>query len=67
MSEIKSINDMERDIQFISNIISQIADYAQFNDMDVNDTLETIANDILTICKIADFNGLKKGDNEHGN
>lgn len=60
-------NDIENDTQLMNDVISYICDYARYNDMNINDTLKIVAENILAICEIADFNGWKKGENEHGN
>lgn len=55
----------ENDIEFITSVISQICDYAIDNGMNATDTLKTVANNILAICEIADFDEWKRGA-EHG-
>lgn len=44
------------DIDFMMHIISEIADYAVKNKMQPDDTLETIAENILALLKISTFN-----------
>lgn len=48
-------NPRKRDRDFLTEIIAQICDYAVDNKMNTNDTIVTIANNILTIAKLANF------------
>ena len=56
MSEVKLGND----VKFMSHIIEEICDYAIDNNMNPNDTMETIANNLLTILSISTFENWKK-------
>ena len=56
MSEIELSNDAK----FMSHIIEEICDYAIDNNMNPNDTMETIANNLLTILSISTFEEWKK-------
>ena len=47
------------DADFISHIISEICDYAVANDMQPDDTLNTIADNILSLLEICTFNNWK--------
>ena len=47
---------LNRDIEIISSIITQICDYAVNNGIEPNDTLKRISSNILFIGEISDFN-----------
>jgi hypothetical protein len=51
MSEVELSND----VKFMSHIIEEICDYAVDNNMNPNETMETIANNLLTILSISTF------------
>ena len=51
---------MEDDRKFLVDILFQIRDYAIAHDMEPDDTIKTTANNMLSLLKIATFNG---GDN----
>lgn len=55
------MKQVENDMRLMVDVISHICDYARDNDMRVTDTLKTVAENILAICEIADFDGWKKG------
>ncbi len=44
------------DEEFMTKIIADICDYAVKNDMEPDDTLRTIANNILSVLKVSTFN-----------
>ena len=44
------------DTDFMTHIISEICTYAVENEMEPDDTLETIAENILALLKISTFN-----------
>jgi hypothetical protein len=50
----------KRDMDFMNKIIVEICDYSVDNRLDVNDTLETVANNILSILEVASFANWKK-------
>lgn len=52
--------ELSADMNFLNSIISQICDYAVENELKPNDTIKTIAGDLLTLCEIADFNNWHK-------
>ena len=56
MSEVKLSNDAK----FMSHIITEICDYAIDNNMSPNDTMEIIANNLLTILSISTFENWEK-------
>ena len=43
------------DAQFMIHIIGEICDYARMNGMEPNETLETVADNIKALLKIATF------------
>lgn len=45
------------DVRFLTNIISQICDYAVEHDMDPDDTLKTVAANILQFTEVATCKG----------
>ena len=45
------------DIEFMSHVIAEICNYAVANGMEADDTLATIANNILSLLEISTFNG----------
>lgn len=47
------------DTEFIGHIISEICDYAVLNDLEPDDTLNTMAENIKAILKISTFNHWK--------
>jgi len=50
-----------KDIDFLSNVIATICDYAVQNGMEPDETLKAIANMILSMLKISTYNGWKVG------
>ena len=44
------------DAEFITNIISEICNHAVENEMEPDDTIRTIANNLLAILEISTFN-----------
>lgn len=49
------------DIEFMSHIIAEICNYADANGMEADDTLATIADNILSMLEISTFNNWKAG------
>ena len=47
------------DVKFMTHIISEICNYAVKNNMVVDDTLETIAKNILMALQVSTFNKWK--------
>lgn len=56
--------DAEKDMKLMTDIISQICNYAIENGMKPTETLKTVANNILMITEISDFDkwGSKDGE-----
>lgn len=49
------------DMEFLAQIIEQICDYAVKNGMEPDDTMKTIANNLLSLLEISTFNGWEVG------
>ena len=47
------------DEEFMTHVICEIAEYAIKNDMEPDDTLRTMANNILQLLEISTFNNIK--------
>ena len=47
------------DIEFMSHIIAEICNYAVANGMKADDTLATVADNILSLLEISTFNNWK--------
>lgn len=47
------------DEEFMTHVLCEIAEYAVKNDMEPDDTLRTIANNILQLLEISTFNNIK--------
>ena len=45
-----------KDIEFMSRLISEICDFARDNDMEPDDTLKTVAENLLALLKVSTFN-----------
>lgn len=43
------------DVKFMTEIISQICDYAVDNDLKPTDTVKVIANNLVMMCEISNF------------
>ena len=56
--------DAEKDMKFITDIMSQICNYAIENDMKPTETLKTVANNILMITEISNFDGWGSKDGD---
>lgn len=54
MNKINEIND---DTDFFTNILAQICDYAVKNNLKPDETINTVAENMLSLLKIATFNG----------
>lgn len=54
--------ELSADMKILDDIISQICNYAIDNDLEPDETIETIAENLLTLCKIASFNDWQKED-----
>lgn len=50
------------DTEFLAHLISEICTYAVKNEMEPNDTLKTVAENILMLLEISTFNGWKGGE-----
>lgn len=55
---------MNDDTNFQSHIITEICNYAVEQDMEPDDTVRTIANNLLAMLNICTFNNWKKGEQE---
>lgn len=53
-------NTKKRDCDFMAEIIAQICDYAVDNNMPPTDTVKTIANNLLMLTEISDFDSWKR-------
>lgn len=49
-------NKINRDIELISSVITEICDYAVKNGLEPNETLKRISSNILFVGEISDFN-----------
>lgn len=54
------MSDEEKDMKLITDIMSQICNYAVDNDMKPTDTVKTVAQNLLALCKISDFDNWHK-------
>lgn len=54
------------DTDFMTHLISEICKYAVENEMEPDDTLETIAENILKLLKISTFNSWGKPQEGYG-
>ena len=52
------------DTEFMSHIIAEICNFAVENDMEPDDTLNTVADNILSVLEISTFNNWKVGVEE---
>lgn len=50
----------ERDHKFLVEILAQICDYAVDNEMNPTDTVTTVANNLLMLAEIANFDNWKR-------
>lgn len=48
------------DVKFMTEIIAQICDYAVDNGLDTTDTVNVIANNLVVIAEIADFDNWER-------
>lgn len=53
---------MTKEMEFLTNIVEQICNFAVDNGLEPNDTLETISQNLHALCLISDFNNWKKED-----
>lgn len=53
MNKINEIND---DTDFFTNILAQICDYAVKNNLQPDETIENVAENMLSLLKISTFN-----------
>ena len=58
------MKELESDMKLMSDVISHICNYASDNNMNITDTLKTVAENILAICEIANFDGWEKGGSD---
>lgn len=54
----------ESDHKFLVEILAQICDYAVDNDMKPTDTVTIVANNLLMLTEISNFDNWKKRDTE---
>lgn len=59
MEELREQTEVEReqDIKFITHIVFEIRDYAKSAGQEPDETLRAVAEWILTLLKVATFNG----------
>ena len=50
------------DADFMAHIVSEICDYAVQNEMEPNDTIKTIAENLLFLLEIGTFNAWKPSE-----
>lgn len=53
---------MNNDTEFMFDIISYICDYAKENGLDPNETIKTVAGNLLVLLEIADFSDWRSDD-----
>lgn len=51
--------DTNKNIKFMTGIISEICKYANDNDMEPDETLRTMSENILALLEISTFNSMK--------
>ena len=54
--------ELSQDMAFLTNIISKICDYAVDNGLNPTDTVKTVANNLLALCEISNFDNWHKED-----
>lgn len=59
-------NELLDDTKFVGNIISQICDYAVDNGLNPTDTFNRIANNLVVIGEITNFDNWKKDGENNG-
>lgn len=52
--------ELSKDMEFLSDIIARICDYAVDNDMKPTDTVKTVAQNLLALCEISNFDNWHK-------
>lgn len=55
---------VQQDRKFLIDVLFLILDYARANDMDEDETIKTIAENMLSLLKIATFKVQKAGEQE---
>ena len=55
---------MNEDVEFQTHIIGEICDYAVSQGMEPDDTVRTIANNLLAMLNICTFNNCGEGEQE---
>ena len=55
---------MNEDVEFQTHIIGEICDYAVSQGMEPDDTVRTIANNLLAMLNICTFNNWGEGEQE---
>lgn len=55
------------DAEFMTHIIHEICDYAVKNEMEPDDTLNTVADNIKALLEISTFNGWNRRANDGTN
>lgn len=58
-------HNAHKDMEFMNKIVAEICDYAVENGMIPDDTLSTVAQNILGLLQISTFNNWKKGSGQH--
>lgn len=59
-------NELTNDTKFMDNIISQICNYAIDNGLNPTDTFNRIANNLVVIGEITDFDNWEKDGENNG-
>lgn len=54
------------DTEFMTNIITEICEYAVKNNMEPDDTLRTLADNILMLLEISSFNNFNDWESAEG-
>lgn len=55
-----NVNELMNDTKFMANLISQICDYAVDNGLNPTDTFNRIANNLVLIGEITNFDNWEK-------
>lgn len=55
---------VQQDRKFLIDVLFLIRDYARANDMDEDETIKTVAENMLSLLKIATFKVQKAGEKE---
>lgn len=60
MVQYDDLGNAKNDIAFLANLISEICSYAVANDMSPNDTIVKIANNLLIVTELSNFDNWGK-------